>query len=153
VRLYQAAKGNERGIAAWIAAIQSDFAMRADWCVAPDYANANHDPEVKVTEGTDLTAAAGETVTLHAEAADPDGDDVALNWYHYPLGDTYEEEKDGDKNPIPLTLEIAGETGEIASFTVPADAKTGDTLHFILEGRDGGGTNPIAYQRVIIHIN
>ena len=152
VRLYQAAKGNEKGIAAWIAAIQSDFAMRADWCVAPTYEEANHAPEVAVAEGIDLTAAAGETLTMHASATDPDGDDVTFLWYHYPLGDTYEEKKDGDKNPIPVEIAVSGENGETAEFTVPADAKSGDTLHVILEGIDAGGTNPRAYQRVIITV-
>ncbi len=151
VRLYQAAKGNEKGIAFWIAAIQSDFAMRADWCVAPDYADANHAPSVTVEEGLDLTAAAGDTVTLHAAATDPDGDAVTLSWYHYPLGDSYEEAKDGDKNPVPVELAVS-ESGEEASFTVPADAKSGDTLHVILEAIDNGGTNPRAYQRVIVTV-
>ncbi len=150
-RLFQAAKGNEKGIAAWIAAIQSDFAMRADWCITPEYENANHLPEVIVTEGIDLTAKAGETVTLHAEANDPDGDDVVLAWYHYPLGDSYEEAKDDNKNPIAIDVETS-EAGSEATFAVPDDAKSGDTIHIILEGIDQGGTNPRAYQRVIITV-
>ena len=151
-RLFQAAKGNERGMAFWVSAIQSDFAMRADWCVASAYEDANHLPEVTVTEGIDLTAVAGEALTLHAQAADPDGDEVTFLWYHYPLGDTYEEEKDGDKNLIPIEVAVSGENGETAEFTVPADAKVGDTLHVILEGVDAGGTNPRAYQRVIVTV-
>lgn len=146
-RLYQAAKGNEKGIAFWIAAIQSDFAMRADWCVTADYAAANHLPTVEVAEGVDLTAAPGETVTLHALIADPDGDDVTARWYHYPLGDSYDEPKGADKNPVPLTLTIDGDS---ASFTMPEDIQAGDTIHIILEAMDGGGTNPVAYQRVIV---
>ena len=38
------------------------------------------------------------------------------------------------------------------TFTVPEDAKSGDTIHIIMEGVDGGGTNPVAYQRVIVTI-
>ena len=152
VRLYQAAKGNERGIAAWIAAIQSDFAMRADWCVAPTYEEANHLPTVSVPEGNDLTAAPGETVTLHAEATDPDGDHMAFLWYHYPMGDTYEEPKDENKNPVAVKVAVSGEALDTAELTVPSDAKAGDTLHVILECVDGGGTNPRAYQRVIITV-
>ena len=126
--------------------------MRADWCVASAYEDANHLPEVTVEEGVDLIAAAGETLTLHALATDPDGDEVTFRWYHYPLGDTYEEKKGGDKNPIPVEVAVSGEHGETAEFMVPADAKAGDTLHVILEGVDAGGTNPIAYQRVIITV-
>ena len=151
VRLYQAAKGSEKGIAFWIAAIQSDFAMRADWCVTPDYSAANHAPTVTVEEGLDLTAAPGEVLTLHALAQDPDGDAVTLCWYHYPLGDSYEEPKGSDKNPVPVEIAVSEDGGE-AVFTVPADAQPGDTLHLLLEGIDNGGTNPRAYQRVIVTV-
>ena len=152
VRLYQAAKGNEKGIAAWIAAIQSDFAMRADWCVAEKFEDANHLPSAAIEEGTDLTGTAGQTLTLHASAEDPDGDSVTFRWYHYPLGDTYEEKKDDDKNPVPVDVTVSGDAGETAELTIPEDAKAGDTVHVILECVDGGGTNPVAYQRVIITV-
>jgi len=152
VRLYQAAKGNEKGIAAWVAAIQSDFAMRADWCVAEKYEDANHLPEAAIEEGTDLTAAAGETIALHASAEDQDGDSVSFRWYHYPLGDTYEEEMDGDRNPVPIEVTVSGDAGEAAELTIPEDAAAGDTIHVILECVDGGGTNPVAYQRAIITV-
>ena len=151
VRLYQAAKGNERGMSAWVAAIQSDFATRAHWCVADSYEEANHLPTVAVEEGTDILAKAGETVTLHASASDPDGDEVRLSWYHYPLGDTYEEPKDEDKNPVAIQVS-ASEAGDEAAFAVPDDAKPGDTLHIILEARDEGGVNPVTYQRVIVTV-
>ena len=149
--MYQASKGNEKGIAAWIAAIQSDFAMRADWCIAPEYDSANHAPHLTISEGSDLIAEAGQTVVLHALAEDPDGDAVNLLWYHYPLGDTYEEEKNDSKDPIAIQIQVSDQGGT-ASFTVPEDAKSGDTLHIILEGIDQGGTNPRAYQRVIITV-
>ena len=71
---------------------------------------------------------------------------------HYPLGDTYEEAKDSNKNPIPVELTVSGPDGETAEFTVPADAKPGDTLHIILEGIDAGGTSPRAYQRIILNV-
>lgn len=88
---------------------------------------------------------------LYAAATDPDGDAVTLTWYHYPLGDSYAEPKDADKNPVPVELAVS-EDGAEASFTVPADAKSGDTLHVILEAIDAGGTNPRAYQRVIVTV-
>ena len=47
---------------------------------------------------------------------------------------------------------MSGVNGETAEFTVPADAKVGDTLHVILEGVDAGGTNPRAYKRVIVTV-
>lgn len=152
LRLYQTAKSNERGIAAWIAAIQSDFAMRAQWCVAEKYEDANHLPEVAVTEGVNLEAAAGEEITLHATAEDPDGDVTSFRWYQYALADTYEEAEDEDGNLSAIEVTVSGENAEEAAFTVPEDAQIGDTIHIILEGVDAGGTNPIAYQRVIITV-
>ena len=91
-------------------------------------------------------------ITLHAKAVDPDGDSVTFRWYHYPLGDSYEEQKDGNKNPIPIEVTVSGEMGETAQWQVPAAAKAGDTIHIILEAVDGGGTNPIAYQRIILTV-
>ena len=152
VRLYQAAKGNEKGIASWIAAIQSDFAMRAKWCATNKYEDANHLPEVSVAEGIDLTATAGEELTLNGIAEDPDGDTTTFRWYHYPLGDTYQEAEDEEGNPVAIEVTTSGENQETATFTVPEDAKSGDTIHIIMEGVDGGGTNPVAYQRVIVTV-
>lgn len=53
-----------------------------------------------------------------------------------------------------LAIEVttSGENQETATFTVPEDAKSGDTIHIIMEGVDGGGTNPVAYQRVIVTV-
>lgn len=151
VRYYQASNG-EQGMARWVEAIQSDFAMRAKWCVESNFANANHLPVVTVEEGIDLEAGAGDTVTLHAAAEDPDGDTTAFQWYQYALADTYAEAKDAEGNLIELEVAVSGDNGSQAQFTVPKDAKKGDTIHIILEGVDGGGTNPTAYQRIIITV-
>ena len=51
--------------------------------------------------------------------------------------------------PVGVT---ASEDGTEATFAVPSDAKPGDTLHIILEAVDQGGTNPRAYQRVIVTV-
>ncbi|NSG88577.1 hypothetical protein [Blautia faecis] len=48
-------------------------------------------------------------------------------------------------------MTASGENQETATFTVPEDAKSGDTIHIIMEGVDGG-TNPVAYQRVIVTV-
>ena len=72
-------------------------------------------------------------------------------WYHYPLGDSYEEPKDENKNPILVEITVS-EDSMGASFIVPENAKSGDTLHIILEGIDNGGTNPRVYQRIIVTV-
>ena len=67
--------------------------------------------------------------------------------YHYPAA----KHQPGDMRKV-YEWDTNKYLGEIAEFTVPADAKAGDTLHVILEGVDAGGTNPIAYQRVIVTV-
>ena len=59
--------------------------------------------------------------------------------------------EDEEGNPVALEVTASGENQETATFTVPEDAKSGDTIHIIMEGVDGG-TNPVAYQRVIVTV-
>ena len=61
-------------------------------------------------------------------------------------------EMDDDKNPVPMEVTVSGDAGEAAELTIPEDAAAGDTIHVILECVDGGGTNPVAYQRAIITV-
>lgn len=116
------------------------------------YEDANHLPEVSVEEGIDLTVKAGDEITLNGTAVDPDGDTTTFRWYHYPYGDTYAEAEDEDGNPAAIEITTSGDNQETATFTIPSDAKSGDTIHIIMEGVDGGGTNPVAYQRVIVTV-
>lgn len=62
------------------------------------------------------------------------------------------EAEDEEGNPVALEVTASGENQETATFTVPEDAKSGDTIHIIMEGVDGGGTNPVVYQRVIVTV-
>ena len=151
----------------WFSDIQEDFASRADWCVAENYEDANHAPTVTVAEGLDITAAKGEEITLTAKGSDPDGDSVSYLWWRYFEADTYEEDP-RDKGEItagfvgssretlddeilePIVLN-GSETAQV-SFTVPEDAKSGDTLHLIVEARDDGAHNLVHYARVIVTV-
>lgn len=156
----------------WFDDMQNDFAARADWCVAESYTDANHAPTVKVLEGLDLTAKAGQTITLHALAKDPDGDKLTYNWWRYAEADTYQDEKRELNEPVEdasigLLLNVTREPidGEVVdsialkgsdtwrvSFTVPEDAKSGDTIHIILEVQDDGEHTLKSYQRVIVTV-
>ena len=148
-RMFAVANGTDQGISQWVAAIQSDFATRAKWCVAGSYEEANHAPSLQITEGLNLAVSPGQSVTLHAQSSDPDGDDCSLLWYQAAYADTYSEPLDELDEIIPLTLTVSGTNSEIMQFTVPGDAKPGDTIHIIAECIDNGGANPRAYQRVI----
>jgi hypothetical protein len=121
----------------WIPALQNDFAARADWCVKP-YKEANHPPVVKLGHPRDLRVKQGQLVHLSGSATDPDGDSISYRWWQYEEVDTY----DGK-------VKIQQPDQTRTSFTVPADAKAGNTIHLILEATDGKAPNLTRYQRVI----
>ena len=121
--------------------IQNDFAARADWCITNDYAKANHAPRVSVAEGTDITAAAGDTLKLHAVAADPDDDYVTVSWSEY---------RDASTTETALTLK--GAESDTISFKIPEDAQSGQKIHLIVQAQDDGVHTLTHYQQVIITI-
>lgn len=154
----------------WFDDIQNDFAARIDWCTAKRYEDANHAPTVSVAEGTDVTAAAGETLTLTASAEDPDGDALSLRWWRYFEADTYDDgveaptltdveaglvldrtAKVADADALD-TIELSGADTEQVSFTVPADAKSGQTIHLVVEATDDGAHTLKHYQRVVVTV-
>lgn len=162
----------EYSLMRWFDDIQNDFAARADWCIADKYEDANHAPTVTVKEGIDLTAAAGEKVTLTASAVDPDGDDISFKWWRYSEADTYEDSK-VEKNEVvnddslglllSVTRKLAkdevvdsitldGSDTDTVTFNVPEDAKSGDTIHIVVEAKDNGKFTLKHYQRVIITV-
>ncbi len=132
----------------WMEAIMSEFAARADWCIEDSFENANHAPEVAVVEGLDFEAAAGEEITLTAKAFDPDGNDVSIYWWEYEEADTYTKAEGSDG--VRLGAVEGNPAGVIVR--IPADAKSGDTIHIILEANDNARHALYAYQRVIITI-
>ncbi len=155
----------------WFDAINNDFANRVTWTLTDDDSKVSHAPTVSIKEGIDISAKPGDTVTLTAEGTDPDGDNLTYKWWRYAEADTYEdnkatineEEEIGDGLLIDLTRDLAD--GEIVdgitidgndqaqmSFVVPEDAKSGDTIHMIVEVHDDSKYNLVHYQRVVITI-
>ncbi|WP_128103061.1 DUF1593 domain-containing protein [Paenibacillus sp. DCT19] len=162
----------EYSLMRWFDDIQNDFAARADWGVTDRYEDANHNPTLTIKEGLDLTAAPGEQLTLHAEGQDPDGDQLTYTWWRYFEADTYQESKEQEGKATPEMagdlqlglqrplakdekldeLELQGKDTDTVTFTVPEDAKSGDTLHIIAEVQDDGEHNLKHYQRVIVTV-
>ncbi len=125
--------------ARWTKVLQNDFAARADWCVN-SYENANHAPLVSVSENT-IKAKTGENVKLIGKASDPDKNTLHAKWWNYAEAGTYPGKV--DVQPI----------DEFATqFTVPNDAKTGQTIHMILEVSDDGEPSLARFQRIVIQI-
>ena len=124
----------------WIDVMQNDFAARANWCVK-DYKSANHAPVVKLDHSNNLSAAPGQTVKLSASAADPDKNEVTYKWWEYFEADSYAGK-----------VSVKDASSAKTSFTVPADAKKGDTIHVICEVTDRGMPALTRYRRVIITV-
>jgi len=118
---------------------QRDLAARFQWSVTPAFRSANHPPVVHLKGKGDREVRAGATVELEGLATDPDGDALRFRWWRYADADTY-----ADTQPTPDLF------SQVARFTVPADARPGDTLHLILEVTDDGEPALTRYQRVIL---
>jgi hypothetical protein len=126
----------------WLPAIQNDYLARAQWQTA-SFEDANHAPRVSTPGGRlDISAKPGQHVQLVGLASDPDGDDLSASWWQYREADTY-----------PGTVDISkADSIRGASFRVPADAQSGQTIHVILEVTDSGEIPLTRYQRVIVTV-
>jgi hypothetical protein len=130
----------------WREHFQHDFAARMDWCVAEEYAQANHNP-IAVLNGDatksvlKIEARAGETVTLSAAGSrDPDGDGFTTSWYVYPEAGTY-------GGAVPLSPAYGPETRMVAP-----SVREPETVHVILQLEDQGEPHLIAYRRAIVTV-
>ncbi len=124
-----------------------EFVARADWA-ANGYDACNHAP-VLTTDSLDLTAGAGDTVTMNVNISDPDGDKLDVNWMVYNAAcEYYGEERD--------TLEI-GE-GDITdtvtsnTLTIPEDARSGDYFVVICRVKDRADAPMTRYAEFVIEI-
>lgn len=124
----------------WAIDFQNDWAARADWCVTR-FEDANHPPTVVLGHDADLTGSAGETIRLEAgESTDPDGNELTFKWWSYPDAGTY---------PLDTAWEADGPE---ASFTIPKDAREGETIHLLCQVTDDGVPPITRYARVIVEI-
>lgn len=124
----------------FFAEAQKSFAARMKWAVTSKYADANHEPLITLQVPESLLVNPGQKVKLHAKITDPDGNSTTLKWFQMPAGS------------YPKAIEITGSDTPVASFTIPEDAKTGHTMHFILKATDNGSPALTSYQRVIIEV-
>ena len=126
----------------WFDAVQNDFAARVDWLVKP-YAEANHEPVVKLAHALDLKVKPGATIALSAKGTtDPDGNTLTYKWWQYEEADTY----DGK-------IEITNADQQDASFVVPASVEKGKTIHVVCEVTDNGTPPLTRYQRVVVEVD
>ncbi|MEU6731524.1 nucleoside hydrolase-like domain-containing protein [Nonomuraea wenchangensis] len=129
----------------WVPDIQAAYSVHAQWSVTGRYQDANHHPKSGVTSGLDVPVVPGRTVNLKGVAYDPDGDRLTYKWWRYADVDTLAGTG---------TIDLANKKD--ATFTIPADAKTGDTVHLIFEVSDSPGNQPYTslktYKRVVLTV-
>ena len=125
----------------WLPAVQNDWAVRADWCVADSYSKANHQPVASVKGEVVRDVPAGQTIVLDASpSTDPDNNALSYNWWQY---------HEADSATAKLTINN-NTSKDNASFVVPNEP--GKQLHVILEVTDNGEPVLTSYQRVIFNI-
>jgi hypothetical protein len=122
----------------WIPAIQNDFAARADWCIK-DYKSANHAPKVSVIN-KQLSMSKLQKIILKPIVSDPDGNKVTVKFWQY--------------QEVGTSTEKVGiqEKSNQAEIQIPANAKSGDIFHIIIEGSDSGTPSLTRYQRVVLTV-
>lgn len=124
----------------WIPAMQYDLVARAAWQAGD--ARANHPPVAYLPpELREITARPGQQLRLHAQVADPDGDAVAVRWWHYREAGSY---------PGPVAVRDATTTEP--SLVVPSGARPGETVHLVLEVGDTGDPPLTRYQRAVVTV-
>ncbi len=122
----------------WLAAIQSDCAARADWCVS-EVNSANHPPVIKVKQKY-IQVNPGSTITIKAFGNDPDRDKITYSFWHYP-------EASGTTTRLAIH-----QKNKTAQVDIPSNIPRGVTFHIIVEGKDHGIPTLTRYQRVILEV-
>jgi hypothetical protein len=141
---------NQATVSRWRSAFQNDFAARMDWSVHPQFADANHPPEVRLngTAGqapVEITACAGEDLRLSAAGtSDPDHQALRYRWWQY-------REPSGSGGP---TLQLSTEEGAETVVSVRSwvhfsslPVAASYPLHVMLEVTDTGSPAVTRYQR------
>lgn len=122
------------------APIMNGLAARFAWSVAPDFKGANHYP---VIDGAlAMSGKPGEVLKLKYKVNDPDKQDkLTVKWWPYASACTY-----------PGKVAVEDPTSANTTFTIPSDAKAGDTIHLILEATDNGTPQLNRYLRLIVTV-
>jgi hypothetical protein len=129
----------------WIPDAKKSFMNRLQWPVK-EPGEVNREPVVVVNGDRtnrilNVQASPGEEIRLNASKSfDPDGDEISFNWFRYVEADSYKGEFD-----------ISQPAQAVQYFVVPSDLGD-DDIHLVLEVRDDGTPDLVAYRRIIIQI-
>ena len=127
----------------WKDAVKNDFMNRLDYSInEPE--EVNHNPVVVVNQDSShqvmtILAEPGETIGLDASASyDPDREDITFSWFYYPEASSYSQD-----------FSLPQPQSSAQSVSVPTDIGNGE-IHIILEVKDTGEPNLLAYRRIIL---
>lgn len=149
-------------VSRWVNDCQNEIAARAAWLISPP-GEVSTAPVVSVDTELDINATIGQEITVNGSAKNPDGADVKLFWFYYRDASSYAHVPATNSNngssvtigsytaTVPYTDDGDGKL----TFTVPADAKVGDTIHMVLTGTTQNtkdGLERSRYQRVIVTV-
>jgi hypothetical protein len=110
------------------------------WAITPKYADANHYPIVTLKDARP-SGKPGDVVSLSVTTTDPDKNNVSVTWWRFENNGTYAGA---------VTLDTTD--GPTTRFRIPADAKSGDTIHVIAEVTDDGLLPLTRYARAIVTV-
>lgn len=143
---WQGTISRDNTLARWAVALQNDFRARMDWCVADEYAKANHAP-VAVLNGDrsrnilHLRVWPCENVQLSAQGStDPDGNSLKTTWFVYPEAGTYTSG---------VWLKSLGDTTQFVAPLVNQPS----TIHVILQIEDTGTPSMFAFRRAVVTVD
>jgi hypothetical protein len=141
---WQGTSHRDNTLIRWAAALQNDFRARLDWCVARQFAAANHPPVPHCQkDGTakilKVDAPAGKPLALSAAgSSDPDGQRLEYQWFVYREAGTYGG-----------AVKLQDDRAAQATLEVPADA-AGRSIHVILAVTDTGRPPLTRYRRIVV---
>jgi hypothetical protein len=140
---YHTCPGSDRELLRWAPDPTRSFMARLQWSVR-EPGEVNREP-VAVLDGNARlrvihgTVRSGEIVELDASGSyDPDGDEVRFQWSFYREASSYRRD-----------VAIADRNNPRQTLVVPNDLG-GQSIHLVLEVRDSGEPELVAYRRVIL---
>ena len=126
----------------FLAAFQSEWAARADWCVRP-YEECAHPPVVRA-QSDEISAHPGQTVQLCVSAEDADGSGLKTVWFVYTAAGRY---RGRARNLRPFSL-----TEPVTSFCVPEDAVPGDRFVLCLAAETVKKPSIVRYAEICVTV-
>lgn len=157
----------------WVEPAMHDFQARLQWCISPEYEQANHKPIIDVPMGLDFTVYSGDTVCLEAIVKDPDPINIDALWK--VRGEMWEQKgitkEQVAANPNKFSKQwrtgwyqypsgtykedvdlIFGPENEAWMWFVAPEVSEPKTIHIILEAYDMTTPRLTSYARYIITV-